>query len=328
MDKMTVVLDNRHLTVRLDGKALRIDGPDRPMQRIPMGMISQVIVYGNIPVETSVWRVLSENGVPAVLFPSRGKGEPAWLGPGISTSVMVRISQFRAWSDRLQRRKTVTWLLDGKLYGMRSLLDTIEIQGEHEEKIRFFLKDCQTQVSPDKSTDSLRGIEGIAAKQWFSFMSGVLPGKWQFSGRNRRPPMDPVNALLSLGYTLLVSEIRKSVHARGLDPCIGFLHAPYPGRESLVLDLAEPLRPGVDAFVLALTNGLMEPADFTNTRTEGCRILKDGRGVFYNAWEEWKEQWPFSIVRQDEKQSESSWTLQYTCTRCIEELTKLWERES
>jgi len=96
----------------------------------------------------------------------------------------------------------------------------------------------------------------------------------------------------------------------------------------LVLDLAEPLRSGVDAFVLALTNGLMEPADFTNTPTEGCRISKEGRGTFYNAWEEWKERWPFSMVRQDEKASESSWTLQYTCTRHIEELTKLWEKES
>ena len=331
MDKMTVVLDNRNLSVSLDGKALRIDGPGRSMQRIPMGMVGQVIVYGNIPVGTNVWLALSENGIPAVLFPSRGTGTPAWMGPGISTSIMVRVSQFRAWSDRALKRKTVVWLLKGKFYGMDSLLNILENQEPFQnssvlallETTRRFLKDCLEQISPEKSIDFLRGIEGIAAKEWFGFLAGILPKTWKFKGRNRRPPRDPVNALLSLGYTMLISDIRKTVHIRGLDPCLGFLHAPYPGRESLVLDIAEPLRPGVDAFMLALTNGVMDPEGFTTSRSEGCRISKEGRGIFYNSWEEWKGEWPFSIVREDE--GESLWTLDYTCTKCIEELTKIWD---
>ena len=330
MDKMTVVLDNRNLSVSLDAKALRIDCPGRPVQRIPMGMVGQVVVYGNIPVDTNVWRALSENGIPAVLFPSRGSGAPAWMGPGISTSIMVRISQFRAWDDEAVRQKTVVWLLQGKLHGMNSLLNTLGNQEAFKnnpgsalfEKTRQFLKDCLDEITLEKSIDSLRGIEGIAAKEWFGFMAGILPKVWKFKGRNRRPPKDTANALLSLGYTMMMSEIRKTVHARGLDPCLGFLHAPYPGRESLVLDLAEPLRPGVDAFVLALTNGVMSPERFTTSRSEGCRIAKEDRGIFYNSWEEWKGEWPFSIVREDE--GESSWTLDYTSTKCIEKLTGIW----
>jgi CRISP-associated protein Cas1 len=304
MDQMTVVLDNRSIQVRLDGKSLRIDCPGRPMQRIPLGMVGQVIVCGNIPVDTNVWRVLAENGIAAVIFPARGSGGPAWLGPGISTAIMVRIRQFKAWSDPALKQTTAAWLVTGKLHGMNRLLDILETRMEFQKdpfqtlaaKTRKFLNDCLAQATSEKSVDSLRGTEGIAAKEWFGFMAGILPKTWRFNGRNRRPPKDPVNALLSLGYTMLVSEIRKAVHARGLDPCLGFLHAPYPGRESLVLDIAEPLRPGVDAFVLALTNGVMDPADFTTSRSEGSRISKDGRGKFYAAWEEWKEQWPFSVV--------------------------------
>lgn len=332
MDQMTVVLDNRNIQVRLDGKSLRIDCPDRPMQRIPLGMVGQVIVYGNIPVDTNVWRVLAENGIGAVIFPARGSGGPAWLGPGISTAVMVRIRQFNAWSDPVLKQATAAWLVTGKLSGMVRLLDTLETRTECQTdsfqtlsgKTRQFLNDCLAQVTGDKSVDSLRGIEGIAAREWFGFMAGILPEKWQFSGRNRRPPRDPVNALLSLGYTLLVSEVRKAVHARGLDPCLGFLHSPYPGRESLVLDITEPLRPGVDAFVLALTSGVMDPEDFTASRSEGSRISKEGRGKFYAAWEEWKEQWPFSAVHQNTTDDPSLWSLNYTCTRCIVALTGIW----
>lgn len=331
MDKMTVVLDNRNLSVSLDGKALRIDCPGRPLQRVPMGMISQVVVYGNIPVETNVWRVLAENSIPGVILPSRGKGVPAWIGPGISTSIMVRISQFQAWSDEDLKRKTVVWLLSGKINGMLALLNILRSRESFQknpgleslEKTDHFLRECLGRISQENSIDSLRGTEGIAAKEWFGFMAKMLQKEWKFTGRNRRPPKDPVNALLSLGYTMLVSEIRKKVHERGLDPGLGFLHAPYPGRESLVLDLAEPLRPGVDAFVLALADGAMEPEDFTISRSEGCRIGKDGRGIFFNSWEEWKNSWPFSSVQGDDK-DEPLWTLSHTCTKCLESLTEIW----
>jgi len=312
---MTVVLDKREMGLSLDGKSLRIDCPDAPVQRVPLGMVGQVIVYGNPMVGCSVWRKLSEMGIPALLLPGRGPGEPAWIGPGLSTAVMVRIAQFRAWSDTAIKSRAVVWLLKEKFNGTIRLAQTLE-QGTGS------LQESLLLLDETLSIDTLRGIEGAGAREWFGILADLLDTAWQFSGRNRRPPRDPVNALLSLGYTLLVSEVRKAVHARGLDPCIGFLHDPYPGRDSLVLDLTEPLRPGVDAFVLGLVEETLTPEDFTTGQQEGCRLSKEARGIFYGAWEEWKQNWPMAPALDDRQ--ENFPTLSFVCRNLVETFVRSW----
>lgn len=116
------------------------------------------------------------------------------------------------------------------------------------------------------------------------------------TGRNRRPPRDPVNALLSLGYTLLGAEMLSAVQEAGLDPALGFLHGIVPGRESLVLDLIEPLRPGVDALVLRLLEQVVTPAHFTRHPVQGCRLNKEGWGLFYPAWANARRYWPLPLA--------------------------------
>ena len=315
MDKMSVVLDKKGITLSLDGKSLRIDCPGEPMQRVPLGMVGQVIAYGNPVVGCNVWRKLSEMGIPALLIPGRGPGEPAWISPGLSTSVMVRITQYRAWMDTTLKPKAVVWILEKKIKGLIGLSDIFR-------KENGFLQNSLSRLNDTTSIETLRGIEGAAAREWFGIMADVLDKKWKFTGRNRRPPRDPVNALLSLGYTLLVSEIRKAVHNRGLDPCIGFLHTPYPGRESLVLDLAEPFRPGVDAFVLSLVKDILTPDYFTVGKQEGCRLSKDGRGLFYGSWEEWKQNWPYCPSRSHK--NDDLPTLQFVARKLVEDFVRSW----
>jgi len=340
MEKMTLILDRRDTTVVLDGKSLKIKQADAAMQRIPLGMVGQVIVYGSPQVSCDVWRALSELGVAAVLLPSRGTGAAAWLGSGISTSIMVRIKQYQAWNDPDIKPRVVSWLLQGKIAGVSALLNSLI----HKESNGFFqritqgpkitaklakegqksngvLKKCLKQLNSPKSIESFRGVEGAAAKEWFGFLAAFLSKKWKFKGRNRRPPKDPVNALLSLSYTLLMSEIRKEVNIRGLDPALGFLHSPYPGRESLILDIAEPLRPGVDAFVLSIIEELT-PEHFTISGTDGCRISKEGRKLYYFAWEEWKNKWPIlDLTSEGEFETQ---TLKFYCTKMIENMIGLW----
>jgi len=281
---MTVILDKKNISMSLDGKSLRIDCPGSPLQRVPLGMVRQVIVYGNPLVACNVWRKLSELGIATILLPARGQGSPCWISPGISTSINVRIIQYKAWMDNKIKTKAVVWLLKGKIQGLINLAGILDISSD-------FLRNCYSNLKEEKTIDSIRGIEGIAAKEWFTQLAGFLPDEWNFSGRNRRPPRDPVNSLLSLGYTLLISEIQQQVHQRGLDPCLGFLHTPYSGRESLVLDIAEPFRPGIDAFVLSMVEDIMTPEDFTIGKKEGCRMSKQGRSRFYSAWEEYKNNW-------------------------------------
>lgn len=302
-DTMTVILDRRELVVSLDGKALRIDRPGGQLQRIPLGMIRQVIAYGSPQVGCNVWRALGERGIPAVLLPARGSGEAAYIGPGLSTAIMIRIAQFNAWSDIKRRREIAAFLVKKKISGQLGLLESLDIEAGAGtvfcQATGALCKETKKSISRNlagipalNSIDAMRGLEGASAKTWFSFMTQSLDRKWGFSGRNRRPPKDPVNALLSLSYTLLAGEVKRRIQLRGLDPCLGFLHSPYPGRDSLVLDIMEPLRPGVDAFVLGLLDGMMSPGDFKNSAKEGCRIVKKTRGLFFMSWEEWKNSWP------------------------------------
>lgn len=98
-----------------------------------------------------------------------------------------------------------------------------------------------------------------------------------------------MNALLSLGYTLAGSEVRRAIQMKGLDPAVGFLHSPQPGRESLVLDMLEPLRPEIDWFVLGLLDGTLNLKDFTTNDQDGCLLNKGGRGPFLKAWTQWRK---------------------------------------
>ena len=287
MDKMTVVIDKKGISLSLEAKALRIDCPSEPMQKIPLGMVGQVIVYGNPDAGSSVWRRLAEMGIHTLLLPTRGEGEPAWIGPGLSTSVMVRIAQFQAWSDNKLKSEAIVWLLKKKFGGLIQLADILGIKSD-------VLHKSISNLNEGTNVDTFMGIEGAAARWWFKEMASFLDPKWKFQGRNRRPPKDHVNALLSLGYTLLFSEIRNAIHRRGLDPCIGFLHVPQSGRDSLVLDLAEPFRPGVDAFVLNLVDEVLNVKHFITGKNDGCFLSKEGRGYFYPAWEAFKQAWPIS----------------------------------
>jgi hypothetical protein len=132
---------------------------------------------------------------------------------------------------------------------------------------------------------SLRGLEGAGAAAYFEGFADLLPERLKFSGRNRRPPRDPVNAMLSLGYTLLHAEAVLALYGAGLDPFVGFYHALDFGRESLACDLVEPLRVEVDQHALMLFRSEKLRAEDFSTTESGCLLGKAGRARFYAEWE-------------------------------------------
>lgn len=140
------------------------------------------------------------------------------------------------------------------------------------------------------------GIEGSAAAAWYSWLGGFLPEPWRFKRRNRRPPRDPVNGLLSLVYTLLAGEVLRATQEQGLDPALGCLHGIAPGRESLILDLMEPSRPSVDLMVIGLPDILL-PTNFTHSVRNGCRLNKNGRVQFCREWAIARSDWPAGSTR-------------------------------
>jgi CRISPR-associated protein Cas1 len=131
----------------------------------------------------------------------------------------------------------------------------------------------------------LNGIEGAAAAAYFAAYTTVFPPSINFTGRNRRPPRDPVNAALSLGYTLLHFEAVQACYLTGLDPYVGFYHEPAHRRESLAADLIEPLRPHVDRWVWRLFADRDLRADDFVTENGGCLLKKEGRALFYARYE-------------------------------------------
>jgi CRISPR-associated protein Cas1 len=132
----------------------------------------------------------------------------------------------------------------------------------------------------------LRGLEGAAARAYFQGLSAVFPPSLEFSGRNRRPPRDPVNACLSLGYTLLHFDAVSACHIAGLDPLLGFYHRPSYGRESLASDLIEPLRPHLDHHIWQLFRERDLREDHFTRSGDACLMGKAGRTIFYRAYED------------------------------------------
>jgi len=134
--------------------------------------------------------------------------------------------------------------------------------------------------------ETIRGIEGGGAAMYFKALGEALPNSLEFHKRQRRPPPDPVNALLSLSYTLLHFEAVRITQQAGFDACIGFLHAPEYSRESLACDCIEPLRPVVDGFVLGLFHSRIIRKEHFGVQQDSCKLRKTGRGIFYRHWEQ------------------------------------------
>ena len=157
------------------------------------------------------------------------------------------------------------------------------------------LKEAVSRIENAQSADSLRGIEGDAAAEYFGVFNELILNSdeaFVFRGRNRRPPLDCVNAMLSFAYALLARNCSAALESVGLDPYVGFVHTDRPGRESLALDLMEELRPAfADRFVLSCINNRVVNAKMFDKTDSGAVILNEaGRRAFLKAWQERKKE--------------------------------------
>ncbi|RMD71277.1 MAG: CRISPR-associated endonuclease Cas1 [Gammaproteobacteria bacterium] len=287
MKELVLVIDRRDVSISLEGGTICVRRPNHPPEFVPLGLLGLVVIHGNPMVGSSVLRTLGELAIPTVLLPTKGRGTGAWISPALGTSIAVRVAQHRAarGERRLAIARGMVW---EKLAAYRALAQK---HGFEEAVAR--IEAAMDRLDDAQDAITLQGLEGTGASAWWSALAERLRAQWGFYGRNRRPPRDPVNALLSLGYTLVAAEMEMAIHAYGLDPALGFLHEVVPGRHTLVLDLMEPLRAGVDAFVLqSLEGGLLEPADFRCSRRDGCRLAESGKRIFYQAWAGARVLWP------------------------------------
>jgi len=296
---MILVIDQKNTRIRYRAGSVIIEQDGNTPKRVPVKQIEQMIVHGNPSIDAAVLRALAGTAAPAVFLPSRGLPETAMLGSGLATQLNLRRMQHQCANHSTSALVMAHWFIHKKLISYTLSVHHLE---NYHPRAKNQLQTFQTQTaqtiqqlttSTGQTLETLLGLEGQLARAWFNLLANTLPKKWKFTGRNRQPPRDPVNALFSLGYTLLLSETRQVLLSQGFDLALGFLHQPYPAREALALDFIEPFRSGVDSFVLKLvTSGWIDQNSFYYREKEGCRLAKSARPVFYEQWANWLEHWP------------------------------------
>jgi len=251
-----------------------------------------VNLMGNVQISTQAVQALCEAEVPVCYFSMGGWFYGITMGLN-QKNVFLRRSQFRLSEEESFARSIARRLVAGKIRNQRTLLQRNHV--EPDRQTLAALKEMAERAEEGRSLEELLGIEGNAARLYFGDFAGMIkpdedvePGDLRFdvTGRNRRPPRDPVNALLSLGYSLLAKDLTVASYAVGFDPYVGFYHQPRFGRPALALDVMEPFRPlVVDSAVLtAINTGMVTARDFV--RVGGSVALTaSGRKGFFRAYE-------------------------------------------
>lgn len=289
--RQTLYLTEPGLMLRRSKGALVLSREGRRIKSIAPHLVGRVMLWRGAAVTTPALRLLLNHGVDVALF-ERGRYVGA-VSPPLSAGVVLRIAQVARFLDGGFALGEARRLVRDKCQGQAELLRRMRSRGgpaDLSAVIRALDRSAGDAMTAP-ALDSLRGIEGSAARVWFEAFASLIPAPFAFVGRNRRPPRDPVNALLSLGYMLLTHEVHADVQARGLDPRLGFFHALRAGRPALALDLIEPWRaPFVDRLVLTvLRRRQFAPTDFrveARGEVDAVMMKPDSLRRFVDAFEQ------------------------------------------
>lgn len=288
----TVYLDRTDAELRLDGGALAVYVNGERDGSIPLAPVDRVVLIGRQTIETAVLHRLAEQGISVLLLSGRTQTFRARLVGRLHNHARLRIAQYDLRRSPVAYAAAQEWIT-AKLGGQAALLrDAADARPDRRAGLLHaatVIEETQAKASDADTVERLRGLEGGAAAAYFGALPSVFPPSLGFEGRERRPPRDPVNALLSLTYTLAHWEWVRACELIGLDPLVGFFHELEHGRESLACDLLEPFRPTVDRWVWELfRTRQFEGRDFSSEADRpGCSLKKAARGRYYQAYEQW-----------------------------------------
>ena len=285
--------------LRLDNETLRVEVNRETRLRVPLHHLSAVVCFGHINLSAPLMHLLAERGIALVLLDDNGRFK-ARLEGAISGNVLLRQAQFQRIADANFTLDIARACVAGKIKNTRQVLQrgAREAKSDGEAKTLTRLADdlaASLRALPDVTNlDSLRGVEGEAARQYFSGLNLLVrPDQragFAMDGRTRRPPRDRFNAMLSFLYAMWMNDCRSALEAAGLDPQVGFLHTLRPGRASLALDLMEEFRPWADRLTLTLINRGQLNADSFVLREGGAVSLQpDARKMVVVAYQERKK---------------------------------------
>jgi CRISPR-associated protein Cas1 len=290
-DALPLYVQEQGARVGKSGEVLEVWLKDRKLGESKLFETSHVALFGSVQLSTQALTELVERDIPVALFTTGG-----WfhgLAHGMShKNVELRQAQFRAADDPARSLALAKGFIAAKIRNCRTLV--MRNHPQPPPAVVDGLQRLAREALAVESAGSLFGVEALAAKQYFSVFNGMLKGRangngqwsFDFNGRNRRPPRDPVNALLSYGYSLLAKEFTVTALLVGLDPFLGFFHRPRYGRPSLALDLMEEFRPLIADSVAfnAINTGVVTAADFIR-RGPACTLTPEGRKKYLRAYE-------------------------------------------
>lgn len=282
LNTLYVTSENSYLA--LDGENVVLFENKDELGRIPLHNLEGIVSFGYRGTSPALMGACAERNISLCYLTPQGKFL-ARVSGRIKGNVVLRQQQYDSSRDEAISLEIAKNCIIGKVYNARWVLErairdhSLQIDAEKVKAASNFLKDSLTLIQNSQSKDQLRGYEGEAASIYFGvFDQLILQQKkdFIFTGRNRRPPLDPVNAMLSFVYTLLTNMVTSALESVGLDPYVGYLHVDRPGRASLSLDLVEELRAVMaDRFVLSLINRKMVTGKNFSRQENGAILMDD-----------------------------------------------------
>jgi len=308
----TLYLTEPRSLVKKDGDTLLVCIPEDKRQgipkrqvRVPLMKITQAVVFGDVTLTSPALTALLEQGADICFCSQFGRFQGR-LAPPLGKNSLIRLEQHRAHNDPVRTLTLARTFVGGKLANMRAMLLRANRKrndpalAQAAESIQGVLAQVEA-LSPEQATPApdpahpqagtaqgtLLGLEGAGTAFYYGVFGKLLNEDWGYTGRQRRPPRDPVNALLSFGYVLLTNQVASAVSVVGLDPYVGYLHSSQFGKPALALDVMETFRPlVVDSVVLTLLNTGMLSRDDFREELGAWQLTERGRRTFLGKFEE------------------------------------------
>lgn len=298
LNTLYVTSEGAHL--RKDGETVAVDVDGATRARTPVHLLGQIVCLGQVSVSPAALGFALESGISVSFLSYAGRLLGRVEGPQTG-NVLLRRAQHAATADPALALTVARPMVAAKLANQRAVLrrhlrdhaGSPGAEAVEAAQVRLLYAARLALAAPD--LDALRGQEGDGAALYWGVFPSLLREPAMaaaFTGRNRRPPLDPVNAVLSFLYALLGADARAACEVHGLDPQMGFLHRDQPGRMSLALDLMEEFRaPLADRVALSLVNRRqLGPSDFERQETGAVLLTERGRRTVIEAWQERKRE--------------------------------------
>lgn len=276
--------------IRKMGERIEITKKEQKLLSFPVANIDGISIIGNVQISTQALIYLLENGIDVSLFSYSGR----FIGQAMSDSsknIFLRFAQYDLYQNISERLKIAKIFVRNKIENQIRMIEKYRYKKDFSPKDKVKkMRELQQRLENCETSNEILGMEGMCSNLYFSCFTYMIDCEFTFKGRNRRPPKDPINAILSLGYTFLTREVCLALEAESFEVYLGFLHGIRYGRKSLALDMVEEFRqPIVDRFVIRSFNKrILNEFDF-EIEEEKVFLTEDGFKKFCKEFERWMQ---------------------------------------